>query len=192
MAVAIQRIDSLSLVARLRRAVTSPGWRVQTCPAASPSAVPSAESSASKGCNRPGTLPLLPGPSPLPARRGKLRCVVYWISRTWRPAARPTPILPPRKSLPASQTGWQKPPERHRAGPVAPLTVHNRALLFYKSPGQKTPFFARRSSPKRPANRSMNETIFTPSTNQSQMTQNHLRKPSPIKTTQPQKNVCTC
>jgi hypothetical protein len=33
----------------------------------------------------------------------------------------------------------------------------------------------------------MNETIFTPSTNQSQMTENHLRKPSKIKTTQPQR-----
>jgi hypothetical protein len=33
----------------------------------------------------------------------------------------------------------------------------------------------------------MNETIFTPSTNQSQMTENHLRKLSKIKTTQPQK-----
>ena len=49
------------------------------------------------------------------------------------------------------------------------------------------PLFARYSPPKQPANRSMNETIVTPSTNQSQMTQNHLRKPSPIKITQPQK-----
>jgi len=81
----------------------------------------------------------------------------------------------------------KKPPERHRAGPVAPQTVHDRALLFHNSPGQKPPLFARRLSPKRPANRSMNETIFTPSTNQSQMTENHLRKPSKIKTTQPQR-----
>ena len=37
--------------------------------------------------SRPGTLPLPPGPSPLPARRGKLRCVVSWIARTWCPGA---------------------------------------------------------------------------------------------------------
>ena len=84
----------------------------------------------------------------------------------------------------------KKPPERHRAGPVAPQTAHDRALLFHKALGQKTPLFARRSSPKRPANRSMNEIIFTPSTNQSQMTQNHLPKPSAIKTTQPRGKMC--
>jgi len=87
-----------------------------------------------------------------------------------------------------------KPPERHRAGPVAPQMMHDRALLFHKSPGQKTLPFARRPSPKRPANRSMYETIFTPptnqftpSTNQSQITENDLRTPPEIKTTQPQK-----
>ena len=83
-----------------------------------------------------------PGPSPLPARHVKFRCVVSWIARIWRPAARAPNAdpAPPRKSLPASQTGWKKPPERHRASLVAPQTVHDRALLFHKSPGQKTPF----------------------------------------------------
>jgi len=79
----------------------------------------------------------------------------------------------------------KKPSECHRAGPVASQTVHDLALLFHKLPGQKTSSFARRSSPKRPANRSMNKTIFIPSTNQSQMTQTLLRKLSAIKSTQP-------
>jgi len=42
----------------------------------------------------------------------------------------------------------KKPPERHRAGPVAPQTVHDRALLFHKSPGQKTPPFCPTLVPK--------------------------------------------
>ena len=68
----------------------------------------------------------------------------------------------------------------------SPQTVHDRALLFHKSPGQKPPFcptFVPKSADKQIHERNH----LHPPKNQSQMTENSLRKPSPIKATQPRR-----
>jgi len=83
----------------------------------------------------------------------------------------------------------EKPPKPHRARPVAPQLAHDRAPRLDKTLGQQSPLFTRRSSPKRPANIAMNETILTnPSINHRWMKENHAQKPSRNTTI---KNVCT-
>ena len=106
------------------------------------------------------------------------------ISGAWYPGspehAAPVARLPtaePEKTSPRHHRRVrQKPSKSHRASPIAPKLAHNRTLSLDKMGCQKSPLFARRSSPKRCLNISRKCKLMRPSNVHPMSPANHLLK----------------